>query len=202
MRLFAPFILLLLVGCSTQPTVATWLDPVTAVTITAQAQPLVLAPPETRRTISGRDYVRMTAIEVNRMGERRLYLIAVLWSNANLSSRQWEAFEQSFARIEMRIDERPIVLTRHTGDVSELNIGESPLPLPFPGARQVIFPIDRAELSAMAASNGIEVTTLGLPGADLQYEERKDGRRSLGEFLAQLPGAVASGERGTASGGH
>ena len=199
MRFFAPFILLTLVGCSTQPTVASWLDPVTAVTITAQAQPLVLARPETRRSINGRDYVRLTALEVNRMGERRLYLIAVLWSNANLSTRQWEAFEQSFAQIEMRIDERPIVLTRHTGDVSELSIGESPLPLPFPGARQILFPIDGAELRAMAASNGIQLTTLGLPGSELRYEERKDGRRSLGEFLEQLPGAAASGERRAAS---
>lgn len=173
----------------TQPTVASWLDPVTAVTITAQARPLVLTRPETKRRVNGRDYVRLGAVEVNRMGERRLYLVAVLWSNANLSGKQWESFEQSFAQIEMRIDERSIRLTRHPDDVSAMNVGELPLPLPFAGVRQVYFPIQRAELRAIAASDGVEVTTLGLPGLELRYEESEDGRQSLNDFLGQLPGA-------------
>lgn len=188
MRYLTLFALLTLAGCATQSTVTSWLDPVSAVTITAQATPLLLARPEKRRTVNGRDYVRLTAIEVNRMGERRLYLLAVLWSNANLSGKQWRDFESAFTQIEVSMDDRALTLTRHPEDVSSLGIGVSPLPLPIPGSRQIFYSIERSELRAMAESKAVQLTTLGLPDVEHQYEERKDGRRSLSDFLNQLPG--------------
>jgi hypothetical protein len=192
MKYLALFALFMLSGCATQPTVTSWLDPVSAVTITAQATPLVLARPETRRTVNGRDYVRLAAIEVNRMGQRRLYLIAALWSNANLSGKQWESFESAFSQVEMRIDERVVTLNRHAGDVAELGIGQTPLPLPFPGERQIYYPIQHSDLRAIAESNTVQLAPLGLPGTDVRYEERKDGRASLGAFLNQLPNSSST----------
>jgi hypothetical protein len=180
--------LLTLLGCSTQPTVKSWLDPVSLATITAQTEPLVLARQEARRTTKGRDYAQLAAVEVNRMGERRLYLIAVLWSNGQLSGEQWRAFESSFAQIEIKVDDRPVVLTRLADDVSALGIGQSPLPLPISGTRQLYFPIERAELRALAESTSVRLTTLGRPDAPHSYEENKDGRQSLSHFLSQLPG--------------
>jgi hypothetical protein len=122
------------------------------------------------------------------MGDRRLYLIAVLWSNAQLSGSQWQDFEDSFAQVEIRLDDdHAITLSRHSDDVSALGIGQSRLPLPISGSRQVYFPIERAALRAMAQSNRAQLTTLGGPGAPQSYEERQDGRQSLNDFLSQLP---------------
>lgn len=199
MRYFlAPLMLLMLAGCSTQPTqstqpaVTSWLDPVSLATITAQTEPLVLARRESRRSMKGLDYAQLAAVEVNRMGDRRLYLIAVLWSNAQLTGNQWRAFEDSFAQVEVSLDDHSVVLTQHSGDVSALGIGQSPLPLPIPGARQIYFPIERAELRALVESNSIQLTTLGRPDAPQLFEERKDGRPSLSRFLSQLPGDSAN----------
>lgn len=189
MRYLVLFALLTLAGCVSQPSVTSWLDPVSAVTITAQTTPLLLARPEKRRTVNGRDYVRLAAIEVNRMGDRRLYLIAVLWSNADLSGKQWRDFENAFTQIELRVDDRPVVLARHPEDVSTLGIGQSPLPLPVPGSRQIFFSIERNQLRAMAESKAVELTPLGEPDAQHRYEERNNGRPSLSDFLSQLPGA-------------
>lgn len=188
MKYLAPFVLFMLAGCVSQPSVKSWLDPVSMATITAQAEPMVLAKLEKRRTANGRDYAQLTAIEVNRMGDRKLYLVAVLWSNAQLTGKQWQNFEQTFQQIEVRLDEQALTLTRLPEDVSQLGIGQTPLPLEIPGTRQVYYSIDRPELRAMAASNRIALTALGWEEAPIPFEERQDGRRSLSDFLGQLPG--------------
>jgi hypothetical protein len=192
MKYLAPLVLMMLTGCVAQPSVKSWLDPVSMATITAQAEPAVLAREEKRRTANGRDYAQLTAIEVNRMGDRKLYLVAVLWSNAQLTSKQWQNFENSFQQIELRLDESTMTFTRLPDDVSALGIGQSPLPLPIPGTRQIYYSIDRPELRAMVASNRIELTALGRAEAQVSFEERQDGRRSLSDFLTQLPGESAN----------
>jgi hypothetical protein len=188
--------LLLLAGCATQPqpTVKSWLDPVSLATITAQTEPLVLARHESRRTTKGRDYAQLVAVEVNRMGERRLYLIAVLYSNAQLSGAQWQAFETSFAKVEVGLADSSVVLSRLSDDVAALGIGQSPLPLPLSG-RHIYYPIERAELRALVESNSVRLTALGWPDAPQLFEEHKDGRPSLSEFLSQLPGESRAASR-------
>lgn len=188
MKYLAPFVLFMLAGCVTQPSVQSWLDPVSMATVTAQAKPMVLARVENRRTANGRDYAQLTAIEVNRMGARKLYLVAVLWSNAQLTGKQWQKFEDAFERIELHLDERAMTLSRLPDDPAALGVGQSPLPLPIPGTRQVYYAIDRPELRAMAAANRIELTALGREDVTVPFEEREDGRSSLSDFLGQLPG--------------
>ena len=196
MRYFlAPLLLLTLVGCSTQPlhsTVKSWLDPVSLATITAQTDPLIVVRQESRRTTKGRDYAQLAAVEVNRMGDRRLYLLAVLWSNAQLTSDKWQTFENSFSQVELSVDDHSVVLTRHSGDVAALGIGQSPLPLSIPGTRHIYFPIERADLRALAESSSVQLTALGRADAPQIYEERKDGRPSLSQFLSQLPSDSAN----------
>jgi hypothetical protein len=188
MKYLAPLVLLMLGGCVTQPSVQSWLDPVSMATITAQTEPMVLARQEKRRTSNGRDYAQLTAIEVNRMGDRKLYLVAVLWSNAQLTGKQWQNFENTFEQIELRMDQTPVTLTRLPDDVAALGIGQTPLPLPIPGSRQIYYSIDRPELRSLVTSNRIELTALGRADAPVPFEEREDGRRSLNDFLSQLPG--------------
>jgi hypothetical protein len=130
----------------------------------------------------------LAAIEVKRMGDRRLYLVAALWSNAQLSGEQWRNFESSFAQVELRLDDHAVKLTRHADDVSTLGIGQSPLPLPLSGSRHVFFSIERTVLRAMAQSNRVQLTTLGGPGVPQSFAEREGGRHSLDDFLSQLPG--------------
>src|SRR5688572_10193530 len=152
MKYLAPLVLLMLGGCVTPPSVQSWLDPVSMATITAQTEPMVLTRMEKRRTANGRDYAQLTAIEVNRMGARKLYLVAVLWSNAQLTGKQWQNCANTFEQIEIRLGARPVALTRLPDDVAALGIGQSPLPLPIPGTRQIYYSIDRLELRAMAAA--------------------------------------------------
>ena len=186
MKYSALLLSMLLAGCAAQPTVKSWMDPKSSVTITAQTEPLVLIRAEPAPAIDERDYAQLTAIEVNRMGDRKLYLVAILWSSAELWEQQRAAFENSFERIEVDLGDRTVALTPHTGDVSELGI-ETELPLPIPGSRHIYFPIGRDDLRAISRSNRIQLTARGVPESPRRYEEWKDGRQSLTDFLSQLP---------------
>lgn len=191
MKYTSLFLTLTLLGCASAPTVKSWLDPVSAATITAQSEPLILARDVDsfggRHSIDERDFAQLTALEVNRMGERRLYLVAVPWSSAHQTRVEQEAVEASFARVELRMGDRSTLLTRHEGDIAKLGIGQAPLPLPVPGTRQLFFPIERATLSALVSSTRVQLIALGRQDEQQRYDEWQDGRRSLNDFLEQLP---------------
>lgn len=186
MKYSALLLTLMLAGCAAQPTVKSWIDPKSSVTITAQTEPLVLIRAAPAPTFNERDYAQLTAIEVNRMGERKLYLVAILWSSAELWADQGQAFHDAFKQVEVNLGDRTLALTPHMGDVSELGISEA-LPLPIPGSSQIYFPIGRDDLRAISRSTRIELTASGMPEAPRRYEEWQDGRRSLNDFLGQLP---------------
>lgn len=186
MKYSALLLTLMLAGCAAQPTVKSWIDPKSSVTITAQTEPLVLIRAAPAPSLNERDYAQLTAIEVNRMGERKLYLVAILWSSAELWADQNQTFQNAFKQIEVNLGDRTVALTPHTGEVSELGISEA-LPLPIPGSSQIYFPISRDDLRAISHSTRIELTARGVPEAPRRYEEWQDGRRSLNDFLGQLP---------------
>jgi hypothetical protein len=160
---------------------------VSAATITAQGEPLIVARDEQTRSINERDFAQLTAVEVNRMGERRLYLVAVLWSSAQRTRVERDGLEKTFERVELRMADRSTTLARHQGDVAELGIGQSPLPLAVSGSQQLFFPIERADLSALASSDRVQLVALGQPESPQIYQQWQDGRRSLNDFLGQLP---------------
>ncbi|MFC4314522.1 hypothetical protein ACFPN2_35980 [Steroidobacter flavus] len=178
--------LMILTGCATQPTVKSWIDPKSSVTITAQTEPLVLIRAEPAPSMNERDYAQLTAIEVNRMGERKLYLVAILWSSAEIWSDQQNTFASAFQQIDVNVGDRTVALTPYTGEVSELGISEE-LPLPIPGSSHIYFPISRDDLRAISRSSKIQLTARGKPDALRRYEEWQDGRQSLNDFLGQLP---------------
>lgn len=188
----ALLLLSMLAGCSTQPTVKSWMDPVSSVTITAQTEPMVMIRADPPPVFNERDYAQLTAIEVNRMGDRRLYLVAILWTTAELSPTPPEKFEDSFKQIEVQVGDRALALTRHTGKAADLGISQSTLPLPISGSTHIYYPIEREDLRAISRSSRIQLTASGVPDAPRRYEEFSDGRRSLSDFLSQLPGESSS----------
>ena len=185
----------LLLGCTTAPTVKSWLDPVSSATVTTQTEPLILARDSQARASDEREFTQLTALEINRMGERRLYLVVVPWSSEQRPRTERAEFEQSFARVELRMGDRSTTLARYRGDIAELGVGQSPLPLPIPGSQQWFFPIERVELNALASSSRLQLIALGDPDAPRRYDEWQDGRLSLSAFLDQLPNESTNSSR-------
>lgn len=186
MKYSALLLTLLLAGCAAQPTVKSWMDPKSSVTITAQTEPIILIRAQPAPSANERDYAQLAAIEVNRMGERKLYLVAILWGSADSWPEQAAALHDAFKHIEVNLGDRTVALTPHTGETSELGITQA-LPLPIPGSSQIYFPITREDLRAISHSARMDLTASGIPEAPRRYEEWQDGRRSLNDFLGQLP---------------
>lgn len=185
MKYSALLLTLLLAGCAAQPTVKSWMDPKSSVTITAQTEPLVMIRAEPAPGTNERDFAQLTALEVNRMGERKLYLVAILWGSTEPGAQSGQV-PNAFKQIEVNLGDRTVALTPHAGDASELGISQA-LPLPIPGSSEVYFPISRDDLRAISHSSRIELTATGIPAAPRLYQEWQDGRRSLNDFLGQLP---------------
>lgn len=177
----------IMAGCVAQPTVKSWLDPVSSVTITAQTEPLVLVRASPAPAESERDYAQLAAIEVNRMGDRKLFLVAILWTTGNLSPEQQSAFDNSFAKVDVDVGDRTVSLTRHPGEPADLGISQPQLPLSIPGSRHIYFPVQRSDLRAISQSTRVQLVARGLPDEPRRYEEFEDGRQSLSDFLSQLP---------------
>lgn len=186
---------MLLAGRMAQSEVTSWLDPVSVATITSQAEPLTLVRVVTSSRTK-RTFAQLTAIEINRMGARRLYLVLTPRMSDMVTPDQRVSFERSFEQAEIRLDERSVALARYTDSVAELGIGEPAL-LPIFGSRHIYYPIERAQLHAMATSTRFEFIALGLSNPQ-PYKERNEGRRSLGEFVSQLPGATADSQKSEA----
>lgn len=184
-RAFA--ICLLLAGCSVSPAPRTWLDSATAATLTAQSAPLVLARDEQMRAVNVRDYAQLGAIEVNRMGERELYLAIVFWSTIDRPQNEHEQLAAAFARVDIQADDRTIGLARAQGSPHPPGIGTRPFPHPAPGAQDAYFPIDRSELQAIARSRHLSLTTRGHARDSIRYAEWRGDREGLERFLAALP---------------
>lgn len=188
-------VLVMLAGCMAQPAVKSWLDPVSVATITTQSTPLVLV----RASSSGmiqRTFAQLTAVEVNQMGTRRLYLALVPRITNEVTPTQLATFQRSFDQIELRMDDRSIPLARYAGELTELGIGEPDL-LPISGSRRIFYEIERADLRALAGSKQVALVALGLQ-APRRYEEWDDSRGSLRDFVAQLPGETPVARQGKA----
>ena len=77
-----------LCACGSNPALLVeQLDPVTGVTVTRAATPLVFYRDTSARAAYARDYINLGPIQVNRMGQHRYYLWLGVWS----TMQGWEA---------------------------------------------------------------------------------------------------------------
>ena len=174
-RLLASALLLVASCTSTQVvTPREYLDEKTAATITVVADPWIFnregAPPQL-------DFVHLYAIDVNRMGDHRKYLVVV---------KYWPAPEipgDVRPALEVRLPERQITLTAVDAEARELGIGQ-PIDESAPrSAESWFYPIDKANLEAIAHSHQFSVA-LSTEKVRAPYIVWRDGSKELSEFSA------------------
>ena len=178
---------MLLAGCTASHQPRVWLDERTAATITAQNEPIVFAHDEQMRAANVRDYAQLGAIEVNRMGERARYLVIVYWSTIDRPTPELERHRDSFTRIRIQADDRPIVLQRLEQSNAQLGVLRRPFRWPVPSAREAYFEVEPEELRAIALSRRLTLSAEGIAEVERRYEVWDDARAALTRFLASLP---------------
>jgi hypothetical protein len=151
--------LLLLTACASSPQrPRTWLDDRTAVTVTAQEPCSVFAFEDHARATNVRDYVQAGAVEINRSGSRKYYVVLISWSTIDRSPAERAVLDDELSRSTLWADDRPIELRRVANGRVAAGIGSAPYLAPAPAAVESWYPITLDEIRALADASSLRLT--------------------------------------------
>lgn len=189
MRFFHSLLLTLALttaACTATPSVRSWVDDRTAVAVTAQNKPLVFAREDFPAGVNVRDYAEVGAFEVNRSGQRQLYLSLIIWSTLNRSAEQQAQTDAAFAGMTIWADDQLIQLKRAAQrDVPSMS--NAVFNLPITNAHESYYAITAAQLRALAAAQKLSLSPATQAAGEQSYRLWTDARASLGAFVQSLP---------------
>lgn len=182
MRVVLPFVLFLsLYACSTERVVAPreYLDERTAATITVVRDPWIFTR-EAVRTGSGeyRDFLHLYAIDVNRMGEHKQYIAALVPEGMDDRADP--------PKLELKADEWSMSFQASTVGARELGIARPVAESYALEAAWWYFPVDKQKLATIANAPQLEAE-LAWQGERSAYAMWRSGREELSELTAVLP---------------
>jgi hypothetical protein len=172
--------LALLSACVVTPSVAPrqYLDEQTAATITAVPEPWIF---HREGTTPQLDFVHLYAIDVNRMGEHRQYLVVLKhWPAPDFASQPIPALEVNAQGQQVRLD-------AVEASARELGVGQSLDNTAPKGAQSWFYLVDQSVLEVVSQGPGVK---LGLAHSDghASYIVWRDGHaafHALSETLAK-----------------
>jgi hypothetical protein len=182
---------LILAGCTSEgPRVSEYLDPETAVTVRALAEPLLYAHAAPELAANARDYLSLGLVEVNNMGARKHYLALVSWTTIN---RERVGAEPAPVpeRIEITISGHPHEFVPIGHESRSLGIGGALFRPPSGYVGESWYAMTTAEVRALAAA---PPDSIGLPqqSGRVDYETWRGDRGSLAEFVRDIPDTTAA----------
>lgn len=168
----------MLSACTATPDVGPrqYLDEQTAATITAVPEPWIF---HREGTTPQLDFIHLYAVDVNRMGEHRQYLVVVKhWPAPDFGSEPIPALEVSAAGQQVRLE-------AVEASARELGVGQSLDKSAPKGAQSWFYPVDQSILGAV--SRGPDVK-LGLAHSEghASYIVWRDGHAAFHELSETL----------------
>lgn len=170
-------------ACLTTPAAREYLDESTAATVTVATHGWIFARPRTDLAIHAQDYVTITPVQVNRSGERRLYLHCQLWST--IDRRRAQRIVPENAELTLLADDRRIALSKQTTEPRRLGFGKEPVTAPNNLAEVRVQFVDTDLLRFMVAADRMEVLLKSEDSTD-RFTMWRDGREAAEHFLRQI----------------
>lgn len=155
-----------------------YLDKTTAATITTVDAPWILMRERPQVAVNLRDYLSIYALDVNRTGQHRCYLLVQEWSTiGDIAARAAQASE-----IAIHADGRRIQLHAAREEARDLGIGDSIAPDRGRGSHLLYYPVSRDVLEFVSTAENV---TVQVSSQDLSsaYEIWRDGRSALAQFV-------------------
>jgi hypothetical protein len=153
---------ILMAGCaSEQPSgPREYLDERTAATITVAGESMVFACDRPELGVNARDYVTLTAVDVNTSGRHATHLVGYAWST--LDKR---AVEEGDSHYEIIADDRTLPLQPMPDGFRPIGVNEPPITVPSRSALPLSAPISRDQLQFLRDTPGAHVvrTRDGVP---------------------------------------
>jgi hypothetical protein len=162
-----------------------YVDEITAASITVAVEPLIFARERTDLAANSRDYVTLTAIEVNVTGKRSYLWSAYIWSTIDRRDRQPLVVPGD--ELVLVADGRPISLRSDAKTLRELGIGESPTRSPARTAVPALFAADLESISYVARASELHIELIHA-GSNDSFMLWKDGRAALRAFGVAVGG--------------
>jgi hypothetical protein len=145
---------LLLAGCASEQPAGPreYLDERTAATITVAGESMVFACDRPDLGVHARDYVTLTAVDVNTSGRHATHLVGYAWST--LDKR---AVHEGDGHYEIIADDRTLPLQPMPDGFRSIGVNEPPIPVPSRGAMPLTAPITRDQLQFLRDTPGAYV---------------------------------------------
>jgi hypothetical protein len=129
-----------------------YLDERTAATITVAGESMIFACERPELGVNARDYVTLTAVDVNTSGRHATHLVGYAWST--LDKR---AIKESDSRYELVADDRTLPLQPMPDGFRSIGVNEPPIPVPARGALPLTAPITRDQLQFLRDTPGAHI---------------------------------------------
>jgi hypothetical protein len=129
-----------------------YLDERTAATITVAGESMVFACERPELGVNARDYVTLTAVDVNNSGRHATHLVGYSWST--LDKR---AIEESNSHYEVVADDRTLPLQPMPDGFRSIGVDEPPIPAPSRSALPLAAPITRDQLQFLRDTPGAHI---------------------------------------------
>ena len=154
--LTAAAILAVIVTCGCASRQATgpreYLDERTAATITVAGEAMVFAYDRPELGVNARDYVTLTAVDVNTSGRHALHLVGYAWST--LDKR---GVAEGDSRYEIVADDRTLPLQAMPEGFRSIGLNEPPIPVPSRAAVPLTAPVTRDQLQFLQDTTDVRV---------------------------------------------
>lgn len=187
-----PFLLAALATVVIWPTAATaadqdavrqYLDENTAASITLAREALIFARERTDLAVNARDYLSLTAIEVNQTGQRAYFWSGYVWST--IDRRDGTAVVGAKAELVLLADGRPMRLVNEQRNSRGLGMATPPTPVPVRSATLVLFRVDPEMLRFVAGATDLSVLIV-TEGVSESLSLWRDARPALRSFVDHL----------------
>jgi hypothetical protein len=145
---------ILIAGCASEQRAGPreYLDERTAATITVAGESMVFACNRPELGVNARDYVTLTAVDVNTSGRHATHLVGYAWST--LDKR---AIRESDSRYEIVADDRTLPLQPMPDGFRSIGVDEPPIPVPSRSAMPLTAPVTRDQLQFLQDTQGVRV---------------------------------------------
>ena len=189
----AMFMMLCISGpaCAADLAPTEFLDERTGATITVVHDPLVFAYERSSLAANARDYISLTAVEVDRSGKLQTYLVGYIWSTIDRRNHS-AAPDQSGKPLDLLADGRQIQLLPVAEFPKDLLDQQKLLAPPASHVLRAAYPASRELLRYIAESKSMALS-FAVDTADEDAERESyqiwgDGKKALIEFVARTDG--------------
>jgi hypothetical protein len=182
----ALFAALLLVACGgTDTLVYDRLDPLTGVTVTSAAKPLVFYRDRSAQAAYAKDYVYLGPIEVNNMGHRNYFIWLGVWGSSDSADRSSQM--DDFETVVVFADGEPLGLEVSGWTPQSIGMSESAYVKPVASATDGYYRVTIDQIRLMAEARDLEIRAgSSHPQTYAPWDSATTGSASIQAFLREV----------------